>query len=105
MRLSVDEAAQRVKEAKMLLSLEPAARTEALYARSESQREESPCSVAAACMLLDRTSLDKADYAPSVAKWSVRQAVREILEIAQLPPHEQERDIVERLGLDGRVKV
>lgn len=112
MTLSVEQSAQSVTEARGLLSLEPAARTEALYARSEAsqgqgqdKREGGPCGAAAACMLLDRTGLDKADYAPSVAKWSVRQAVREILEVAQLPPHEQERDMAERLGLDGRVKV
>jgi hypothetical protein len=103
MTLSVEESAQGVEEAKRLLSLEPAARTEALYARG--QREEYPCGVAAACMLLDRTSLDKADYAPALARWSARQAVREILEVSQLPGYQQERDMVERLGLDGRVKV
>lgn len=110
--LSPEESAHSVAEARRLLALEPAERTEALYSRSEAsrdkgqdKREEIPCGAAAACMLLDRTVLDKADYAPSVGGWSVRQAVREVLEVAQLPPHEQERDMAERLGLDGRVKV
>ncbi len=104
--LSVEAAAQGVTEARRLLALNPEQRTEALYGRTTGDEEESanqPCGTAAACMLLSRTVLDKADHARTVAAWPVRVAVREVLEVAQLPHHEQERDFAERDGRDGRV--
>ncbi len=105
--LSVEESARGVSEARRLLQLNPEQRTEALYGRTTGDEEESvdqPCGTAAACMLLARTVLDKADHAPTVAAWPVRVAVREVLEVAQLPKHQQERDMAERDGRDGRNK-
>jgi len=109
MALSPEASKKSVKEARALLAMDAHSRTEVLYGGPSRSANSppiwtDPCGLATACMLLSRTVLDKADHAWQVAEWPVGGAVREILEVSQLPIHEQERDMAERFGLDGRVE-
>ncbi len=83
--------------------MDEALRLDALNAQRT--EEEGPCGAVVACQIAERLGLAKDAYWEHFASMTPREAYREMTEVLQLPIQARYREMAERTGEDGRVKV